>query len=116
MIQNAGAAYQKFKAKNSLPLGENESVYIIIGSIKCDGWALAAYQDAIPGQGFSLSKLSAGDNKDDEGRIYVWVDSERMAATRLWPHTVEEARLHKGKRHCLFLREFKLPPLHVHSQ
>ncbi|RXW19019.1 hypothetical protein EST38_g6839 [Candolleomyces aberdarensis] len=105
LVQHAGVIYRK--GSNVMPLGKDESLYIVTGCIKSDGWGIAGYQDAMAGDILKLSKRFAKDNSNDKSRIYDWVD-RGTAEARLWPNTVKEAGLHNGKTHSLFLRGFKL--------
>ncbi|RXW15142.1 hypothetical protein EST38_g10713 [Candolleomyces aberdarensis] len=105
LVQHAGVIYRK--GSNVMPLGEDESLYVVTGCIKSDGWGIAAYQDAMAGDILKLSKRFAKDNSNNKSKIYDWVD-RGTAEARLWPNTVKEAGLHNGKTHSLFLRGFKL--------
>jgi hypothetical protein len=105
LLQKAGAVY--IHASNIRRLDKEESLYIITGCIKNDGWSLAAFRDARPGD---LLKLARRHNQRDhgtaEGRIYDW-EVRGPAQARLWPNTPDEVGSH-GKNQSLFLQGFKL--------
>ncbi|RXW14346.1 hypothetical protein EST38_g11504 [Candolleomyces aberdarensis] len=104
LIENAGVVYRH--ASNIQPIGKEESLYIITGCIKSDGWSLAAFCGAKSDELLKLSKRHAEDDSTDAGKIYDWIDLG-PAEARLWPSTAKQAGIHK-KNQSLFLQGFKL--------
>ncbi|RXW15666.1 hypothetical protein EST38_g10183 [Candolleomyces aberdarensis] len=105
LIQHAGVVYQH--ATSLRRLAEEDSLYIVSGCIKSDGWGLAAYQGAMSGEGLKLSKRSVGDGDSKGVRMYEWTD-RGTAEARFGLNSTTEAGQYKGKNHSLFLRGFKL--------
>ncbi|RXW17707.1 hypothetical protein EST38_g8147 [Candolleomyces aberdarensis] len=105
LIQHAGVVYQR--ATSLRRLAEEESLYIISGSIKSDGWGLAAYQGATSGEGLILSKRHVGDGDPKGVQMYEWTD-RGTAEARFGLNSTIEAGQYEGKNQSLFLRGFKL--------
>jgi hypothetical protein len=104
LIENAGAVYRY--SNNIQPLRTEESLYIITACVKSDGWSLAAFRGAKSNQHLKLSKLHAGDDSTDIGKMYDWTN-QGPAEAHLWPSTEEQAK-DREKNQSLFLQGFKL--------
>jgi hypothetical protein len=105
LIQHAGVVYQR--ATSLRRLAEEDSLYIVSGSIKSDSWGLAAYQGATSGEGLKLSKRYAKEGGTKGVQLYEWTD-RGTAEARFGLNSTIEAGQYEGKNQTLFLRGFKL--------
>jgi hypothetical protein len=105
LLENARDVYRHASNINSL-VKEGESLYVITGCIKSDGWGLAAFRDATPGDLLRLSEQHLGNHGTAQGKIYDW-SVRGPAEARRWPNPETEAAFH-DKNQSLFLQGFKL--------
>lgn len=105
LIQYAGAIYQHGISLE--PLAPEDSLYIVTGCVKSDGWGLAAYQGARSGHVLRLMKRFGENPLAATAKIYDWVDRGTGEA-HLWPNTAEEADSNDEKTHSLFVLGFTL--------
>ncbi|KAJ2914921.1 hypothetical protein MD484_g5479, partial [Candolleomyces efflorescens] len=106
LVQHAGVVYQR--ANSLRRLAEEDSLYIVTGSVKTDSWGLAAYQGAASGVRLKLSKRYAKEGSTRGAQPYEWTDRGTAEARFGLNSSAEEDGPHGGKNQSLFLRGFKL--------
>jgi hypothetical protein len=104
LMRNAGIVYRH--ASEIQPIGNEESLYVITGCIRSDGWSLEAFRGAKSGERLRLLKRHEEDESTDAGKIYDWIELG-PAEARCWPGTAEQTGVQENNQ-TLFIQGFKL--------
>lgn len=101
--RHARAVYQH--ANSICQIGEQESLFVVTGTIKGDSWGLAAYEDPrenSKGEVLELSKIDGGENDPIRLHKYDW--TSRGPAEARYGSNSEIGSNYRGKDQTLFLR------------
>jgi hypothetical protein len=101
--KHSRAVYQH--ANRICEIGEQESLFVVTGTIKSDSWGLAAYEDPrenSKGEMLKLSKIDGSEN--DPIRLYKYDWTSRGPAEARCGSNSENRSSYRGKDQTLFLR------------